>query len=455
MARQRYIGLTKQVLSNGGFSSIDYLYGPYSSITEGLKAVPSEYRALGRTIGIITDGVVKEYWFESGIKDSDLIPKFLDTHDIDKQFIIWFGTIIPTLANEPAMEWTTNYIKDMHIDDWYFIKTESVAGGLAYRFEKDTAGNYAWNNITDADTIAALTKAASAETIANGKIRNFVDTPAPPYSVGDLWTNANYTDGSNVLYTNDLLKCKVAKNTGDLFSISDWEPANAATTAYIKNMGDTVKIEILGKDAQGNLNTVLTSINADASGVKIHADKLAIDATVLANLIMASGLQVGVKDAQGNFTSINFEVTEDGYIKAKKADISGTIRANAIYTPYKFIQCNANGYTLNPVTDGTNVIPSVNSPSDIMILPDATTWDGLNISVLMCPFSMIGDNGESIIQSVILKSTSGFIYKESTILAGNYMSSGTQYKGYGLHNFVAVSGRWFIKDEDNANNILT
>ena len=82
MARQRYIGLTKQVLSNGGFSSIDYLYGPYSSITEGLKAVPSEYRALGRTLGIITDGVVKEYWFESGIKDSDLIPKFLDTHDI-------------------------------------------------------------------------------------------------------------------------------------------------------------------------------------------------------------------------------------------------------------------------------------------------------------------------------------------------------------------------------------
>lgn len=83
MARQRYIGLTKQVLSNGGFSNIDYLYGPYSSITEGLKAVPSEYRALGRTLGIITDGVVKEYWFESGIKDSDLIPKFSDPSDYE------------------------------------------------------------------------------------------------------------------------------------------------------------------------------------------------------------------------------------------------------------------------------------------------------------------------------------------------------------------------------------
>lgn len=56
-------------------SNIDALYGPYESIEAANAAIPRGRRALGRTVAILEDNGVAEYWYKSGIEDVDLVLK--------------------------------------------------------------------------------------------------------------------------------------------------------------------------------------------------------------------------------------------------------------------------------------------------------------------------------------------------------------------------------------------
>lgn len=59
-----------------GHANIDVLYGTYIDRETALAALmPKTIRKPGRTVGIVEDGSVIEYWFKDGIEDSDLILK--------------------------------------------------------------------------------------------------------------------------------------------------------------------------------------------------------------------------------------------------------------------------------------------------------------------------------------------------------------------------------------------
>lgn len=66
--------LTQKVKIVTPNASSDSQYGPYNSIGEALTATEN-LRELGRTVGVIENGEILEYWFKEGITDSDLIPK--------------------------------------------------------------------------------------------------------------------------------------------------------------------------------------------------------------------------------------------------------------------------------------------------------------------------------------------------------------------------------------------
>jgi hypothetical protein len=55
--------------------SIDAKYGPYPDVATAKSDIGSTLRYLGLTVGIITGGVVEEYWWESGTADGDLVAK--------------------------------------------------------------------------------------------------------------------------------------------------------------------------------------------------------------------------------------------------------------------------------------------------------------------------------------------------------------------------------------------
>lgn len=141
-------------------------------------------------------------------------------NQIDGAIETWFYEPVPTLSNEPAVNWTTNEDKNVHLGDLYYD-----GNGKAYRFQV-SGSKYTWQVITDSDITKALADAKKAQDTADGKRRVFVTTPsnASVYDIGDLWVNATY--GS---YKNDLLRCKTAKQANAQFSIEHWELASKYT----------------------------------------------------------------------------------------------------------------------------------------------------------------------------------------------------------------------------------
>jgi len=72
--------LSKRIRLSNPAANIDSTYGPYSSVSEANTAVNQLLRVIGRTVIIDVAGTAVEYWWESGVEDSDLVEKVLGTN---------------------------------------------------------------------------------------------------------------------------------------------------------------------------------------------------------------------------------------------------------------------------------------------------------------------------------------------------------------------------------------
>lgn len=183
-------------------------------------------------------------------------------NQVDGAIETWFYDPVPTLSNEPAVNWTTDGDKNVHLGDLYYDRN-----GKAYRFQMD-GSTYVWQVITDSDITKALADAKAAQDTADGKRRVFVTTPtnASEYDVGDLWVNATYGK-----YVNDLLRCKTAKKANSLFSIDHWELASKYT--------DDAKANQAIEDA-ANAKAAADNAQADADEAKERLDGWASDGVI-------------------------------------------------------------------------------------------------------------------------------------------------------------------------------
>lgn len=204
----------------------------------------------------------------------------------DKEYTIWFFEYVPTLANIPAIDWNTSELKMMHEQDMFY----NTASGLAYRFVK-SADTWEWIDITDQQTIKALENAAKAQDTADGKRRVFVSQPteAQAYDVGDLWTNATYPAVAPYTYENDTLVCKTAKTVEAAFSIGHWKPASNGTTAYMKNLGDSILLQVSGN--YDELNGLITQNQASTDTAIREAETKIASAVSAAADAMAKALE--------------------------------------------------------------------------------------------------------------------------------------------------------------------
>lgn len=74
---------------------VDAKYGPYPDLATAKADIGVTLRYLGLTVGIITGGVVEEYYWESGTADTDLIAK--------GGAVTW-GTIGGTLSTQTDLQ---------------------------------------------------------------------------------------------------------------------------------------------------------------------------------------------------------------------------------------------------------------------------------------------------------------------------------------------------------------
>lgn len=174
---------------------------------------------------------------------------------VDGNITTWFYSGVPTLENEPAIDWTTDNEKIKHIGDLYYDQDT----GYAYRFNYDNSTNtYTWLKITDSDVTEALALANSAQDTADRKRQNFVVTPYTPYDVGDFWIKDN----------KDLYRCQTKRTSGD-FNSSDWCKA----TDYSN--------DDYAKQVEAVLNDFKTTVETDyVTNVKFNTTKESIETSV-------------------------------------------------------------------------------------------------------------------------------------------------------------------------------
>ena len=183
---------------------------------------------IGSSIG---DKDLDQYIKENGGVDEETVKNLINNAQVikdlqnqaDGAIETWFYEGVPTLDNLPAVDWTTEDLKKIHIGDLYYDQTT----GYAYRFTKynDDVTPYRWNRIKDNDIVAALEAANHAQATADGKMKVFYGETKPTnYKVGDMWVNATLEGKFN----NDIARA-VADN--ETFNANDWVLASRYSEA--------------------------------------------------------------------------------------------------------------------------------------------------------------------------------------------------------------------------------
>lgn len=218
---------------------------------------------------------------------------------IDGAIETWFYDPVPTLTNQPAVNWTTDKDKNTHLGDLYYD-----GNGKAYRFQL-TGATYEWKVITDSDITKALADAKKAQDTADSKRKIFVRQPldTEAYEVGDLWVNATF--GST--YSNDVLRCKTAKAAGTSFSINHWGKASKYTDDQA-----ALEAQRLAKAAQADVDQAKRDINGldgEVDGLRNFTDQAFKDgvidrseATAIAKYL--NNIETSQKDVSQSFAKV-------------------------------------------------------------------------------------------------------------------------------------------------------
>ncbi len=149
----------------------------------------------------------------------------------DNQIELWFNTGAPTSTNYPAKNWTTEDAKRDHLEDLYFDKKNSIA----YEWMKN-GSNYYWEKLENSTITATLLRASSAQDTADGKRRVFLETPYPPYDVGDTWNRKITADDAEskkdpalIGTYGDTYVCVNPRTITQSFNMSDWTKSSKYT----------------------------------------------------------------------------------------------------------------------------------------------------------------------------------------------------------------------------------
>lgn len=270
----------------------------------------------------------------------------------DKEYTIWFFNHIPTLDNEPAIDWTEE-LKIVHEQDLLYYREK----GLAYRFVRLEDGSFNWEEITDADTIRALELIQQQET----KLSDF-DYLKQTFEKEDEATQiANGVVVSRTLSVKD-----IANNIVAMLNGSD-----------------------LGRDDEHG-KVIL------ASGIPTDSDDLEERIRNATTRIYEDG-HIVAKSGEFN-----------GKVNATDGTFNGTIISKSVYTPTTYIDASESGYTIDVENDVSNwymLRPTSGVTLSNIYLPLAGEYDGLELSFFTSPlfgggtfnFHLVAQTAEEIL----------------------------------------------------------
>lgn len=252
---------------------------------------------------------------------------------IDGSITTWFEKGVPTLANKPANEWSTEEDKKNHLGDLYYDQDS----GYGYRFSL-VNNAYEWTRITDNDIVKALAMAAAAQDTADSKRRVFVENPVPPYDSGDLWINGG-----------ELYRCQISKDKYQVYEEKDFIIATKYTD-------DTYAIKVEGE---------LKVLSGTVTTIKEGFDSFKVDITTTVDTL-DSQLLIAQTSIEANTEEIKFKVSKNGVIgainlseeealiQAKKINLVGAVTISAL-------DSNLNSTITNASTNASNAVTTANT----------------------------------------------------------------------------------------------
>lgn len=297
--------------------------------------------------------------------DEDLVTKsYLDqtientTGTIDGELSKLDSSVSRRAQNFGSEPTPPYYVNDTYMDgaDIYICTTERLIGDF-------NAAD--WGKASD----------YTNDTLASSMNKVFVNTPTPPYKIGDLWT----TGPNGVLY-----RCKTSKTLGQSYNIADWENATSYddTETVVQNgLVTTGTVQVV------NGGTVAAGITGQTSG--------------------NNAVRFWAGSTFDNRVNAPFKVTQAGAVNASNMNITGgTLN----------LQASATTYTTLKVTDSSDstYYSALNGKS-------FTLWHGdkrrvyLSQTLPSTMLSVVGeDDSQAIFSSLGSSNTSDIRLKYNT-----------------------------------------
>lgn len=213
---------------------------------------------------------------------------------IDGNIETFTKTEIPTLNNEPAVNWTDNATRKKHIGDiCYVVNPTSSADGYSYRFANtgtEQAPAYEWVLIKDSDVTKALQDIININGEITG-IKKFdveisswkTDTDSELSSLKTRTTNLETDMGNKVDTTTfNEVKQTVDENSSTITKMSETlsKKADSSTVTTLSNTVNSIKQTTDSNTSSiSSLTTTVTKVESTAS----NANKTASEAKTVAS----------------------------------------------------------------------------------------------------------------------------------------------------------------------------
>lgn len=302
-----------------------------------------------------------------------------------------------------------------YTEDAIYIKDKDVYICTTERDEEDEDGNeqsfneddwtllcstvYCWQQTFDQTALDAYVAASTAQDTADGKRQVFVDTPYPPYDIGDLWV-----DGQ------ELRRCITAKSAGQTYDVNDWVIA-----VYYDNT-----------------QTIIDGGIVTSGTIQVAGDTQSILAGITGNGTSSSSIRFWAGASFENRATAPFRVTQSGATYMTNANVTGEIYAtkgtmkNATLT-----NVIVNGSLCCPFKDGYYQLSSSGAVT--------ISTNGLhNNNHVIIPNA----NSSGFILNFVMPWTSDFSGFKAVILNDDYNGEYTD----GIIGCTANSGKYFFED---------
>lgn len=274
--------------------------------------------------GLIADGVILRGTFvlkSSGTTMEEELDGMAERFvDVETKFEIREGQISSKItqaevyaenAEKAAQTATTKASEAMQTVDGFkqTVSESTTTINNAVKDAQDAASGAAGSASDAASKLVTITEKESSINQTAGEISSKVTevTTAATNAANSASAAANSADTAANSAKTATTKASEAKQTADGFKQTVTEETKKAVDNAVAGADDAItekvstavtqsarewKVEVMGQDEQGNPNTILTAINADASGIKIKGEKVQITGELIAEIIKATGINI-------------------------------------------------------------------------------------------------------------------------------------------------------------------